>query len=119
MALKDDAGLVKKYAMLNVQRYQNVAIGDTVAQCRQEYGKLLNSSGISKGQEEEVSGRIEKIVQAVKEGNSFFYIILEGRKEIFEVPISEFVQIVSYSEGDFIRFKYMTGEPVCTVTGFE
>ena len=27
MALKDDAGLVKKYAMVNIQRYQNVAIG--------------------------------------------------------------------------------------------
>ena len=31
MALKDGAGLVKKYAMVNVQKYQWVAIGDTVA----------------------------------------------------------------------------------------
>ena len=30
MALKDDAGLVKKYAMVNVQKYQWVAIGDTI-----------------------------------------------------------------------------------------
>ncbi len=29
MALKDGAGLVKKYAMVNVQKYQTVAIGDT------------------------------------------------------------------------------------------
>ena len=34
MALKDDAGLVKKYAMVNVQEYQNVAIGDTVQSAR-------------------------------------------------------------------------------------
>ena len=33
MALKDGAGLVKKYAMVNVQKYQTVAIGDTVAEC--------------------------------------------------------------------------------------
>ena len=30
IALKDGAGLVKKYAMVNVQKYQTVAIGDTV-----------------------------------------------------------------------------------------
>ena len=30
MALKDDAGLVKQFAMLDIQRYQNVAVGNTV-----------------------------------------------------------------------------------------
>lgn len=30
MALKDGAGLVKKYAMVNVEKYQWVAIGDTI-----------------------------------------------------------------------------------------
>ncbi|MFR4338106.1 MAG: hypothetical protein ACLT33_08765 [Lachnospira pectinoschiza] len=29
MALKDDAGLVKCYAMLNIEKYQNMAIGDS------------------------------------------------------------------------------------------
>ena len=33
IALKDNAGLVKKYAMVNIQKYQNVAIGDTVSAC--------------------------------------------------------------------------------------
>ena len=34
MALKDDAGLVKQFAMLDIQRYQNVAVGNTVAGAR-------------------------------------------------------------------------------------
>lgn len=33
IALKDDAGLVKKYATVNVQKYHRVAIGDTVKEC--------------------------------------------------------------------------------------
>src|SRR5699024_9434095 len=37
IALKDDAGLVKKYAMVNVQKYQIVAIGDSVSQCEENY----------------------------------------------------------------------------------
>ncbi len=48
MALKDGAGLVKKYAMVNIQKYQNVAIGDTVEECEKSYNNLLKSSGIAK-----------------------------------------------------------------------
>ena len=34
MALKDGAGLVKKFAMIDIQRYQNVAVGNTVPSAR-------------------------------------------------------------------------------------
>ena len=42
IALKDDAGLVKKYAMVNVQKYQLVAIGDTVSQCEEKYNEPVS-----------------------------------------------------------------------------
>lgn len=118
MALKDDAGLVKKYAMLNVQRYQNVAIGDTVQECQEEYTKLLNSSGIvsEDAESESVSGTIAKISQAVIDGNSHYYLMLEGQEEIFDVPVADLVEIVAYSEGDSISFEYIAGDPTCTVT---
>ena len=74
MALKDDAGLVKKYAMVNIQKYQNVAVGDTVALCEEAYVQLLASNGISSGtdtgQLEKISGRITRIAQSVIDGNS-------------------------------------------------
>lgn len=41
MALKDAAGLVKMYAMVNVQQYQIVATGSSVRQCQQNYHDLL------------------------------------------------------------------------------
>ncbi len=41
MALKDAAGLVKMYAMVNVQQYQIVATGNSVRQCQQSYHDLL------------------------------------------------------------------------------
>lgn len=46
MALKDGAGLVKSYAMLNIEKYQNVAIGDSVLQCESNYIQLLKDNGI-------------------------------------------------------------------------
>ena len=63
MALKDGAGLVKKYAMVNIQKYQNVAIGDTVSACQDAYVKLLNTSGITAGNESDfktVTGTIQR-----------------------------------------------------------
>ena len=45
IALKDDAGLVKKYAMVNVQKYQIVAIGDTVSECEDSYTNLMYKNG--------------------------------------------------------------------------
>ena len=45
MALKDSAGLVKKYAMVIIQKYQNVAIGDTVSAC-QESTTVADQSAI-------------------------------------------------------------------------
>ena len=50
MALKDGAGLVKMYAMVNISKYQNVAIGDTVAECVKDYQNLLKQNGISSGE---------------------------------------------------------------------
>ena len=47
MALKDEAGLVKKFAMVDIQRYQNVAVGDTVADCQKQYEALLATNGVA------------------------------------------------------------------------
>lgn len=122
IALKDGAGLVKKYAMVNIQKYQNVAIGDTVAECEKEYIKLLKTSGISSGGSSEslnASGQIKKIAQGVIDGNSHFYVTLEGDDRIFDVSVVDFIEIVGYDVGDRISFEYAEGDLVCTVIELE
>lgn len=123
MALKDEAGLVKMYAMVNVQKYQNVAIGDTVAECESEYIKMLKNNGISGTGEEsgiqEISGTIERIAQSVIDGNSHFYLVLEGKDGIYDIAVTEFVQIVGYDVGDRITLEYVEGDPLSTVTAIK
>ena len=122
MALKDGAGLVKKYAMVNIQKYQNVAIGDTVSACQDAYVKLLNTSGITAGNEGDsktVTGTIQRIAQSVIDGNSHFYLVLNGRSEIFDVPVQDYLQIVTMQEGDTVTIEYLEGTPVCTVLNLE
>lgn len=120
IALKDDAGLVKKYAMVNVQKYQLVAIGDTVNQCEEEYNDLLLTSGIKQEAEdtrevEEIQGIITKIAQGVVGGNSHYYIMLDESDEIFDVSVVDYIDIIKYDVGDSIRMEYKAGEKVNTV----
>ena len=57
MALKDQAGLVKQFAMIDIQRYQNVAVGTTVAECQKSYEALLATNGaLVGGSSDDVSG---------------------------------------------------------------
>ncbi len=114
MALKDGAGLVKKYAMVNVQKYQWVAIGDTVQECEKNYMELLNTNGIVSAAAESnksVSGKIESISPVVLGGNSHYYICLVGQDDIFDVDMTDasLVTIIKYQVGDQVTFQYAEG----------
>ncbi len=121
MALKDDAGLVKKYAMVNIQKYQWVAIGDTVKECRKEYTKLLATNGITgmaNTDSLEASGKIATFRTVVIDGNSHVYFTLEGYEDIFDIDLSaeETIDIVRYKEGDEISIGYVEGDVLSQVT---
>lgn len=121
MALKDESGLVKKYAMVNIGKYQWVAIGDTVKECEKEYNELLNVNGIAAvetGSSETITGEIAASASVVIEGNTHFYISIKGRDEIFDVDISNpnVLNIVKYNPGDMITITYMAGDNLLTVT---
>ena len=114
VALKDGAGLVKKYAMINVEKYQWVAIGDTVQECERNYSQLLETNGIESTRTEDlkkVTGVIEVIAPVVIEGNTHYYICLEGQEGIFDVDLSneDLIGIVRYQEGDRISLSCEEG----------
>ena len=120
IALKDDAGLVKKYAMVNVQKYQIVAIGDTVSQCEENYTTLMYENGIKETPEDtrdvlSITAAISKIAQGVVDGNSHYYIMVEGSDEIFDIPVVDFIDIIRYDVGDEVAIEYKEGEQSNTV----
>ncbi|OUO86655.1 Tat pathway signal sequence [Gordonibacter sp. An230] len=117
MALKDDAGLVKQFAMIDIQRYQNVAVGNTVAECQKAYQALLATNGVVAEGEGADTGSVEKtgtirnIAQAVVEGNSHFYVTLDGEEGIYDFALPGLIEIVGYKEGDTITFTYAEADP--------
>ncbi len=124
IALKDDAGLVKKYAMVNVQKYQIVAIGDSVSQCEENYLELLLSNGVKQVAEDtrevkEITGRITKIAQAVIDGTSHYYLMVEGSEDIFDVSVVEFLDVVRCEVGQKVALEYKVDERANLVMSLE
>ena len=127
MALKDDAGLVKMYAMIDIERYQNVAVGDTLAATEKNYENLLRQNGIStsgSGNNASVSdgvanGTIAEISPVVIDGNSHYYVILDGDPNIYDCPISSVVDIVRYSVGDRVILNFTPDGTLVTVNSVQ
>ena len=111
MALKDSAGLVKNYAMVNISKYQIVAVGSSIQECEENYIRLINSNGmeVSKESTKEISGVIEKISEVIVEGNSHYFIKLAGVEQLFDVDILGNIKILSYGVGSNIVFEYNEG----------
>lgn len=119
IALKDSAGLVKKYAMVNIEQYTIVAIGDTITECEKDYKSQLRSNHVTdekdKKEEQKITGTIKTIAPCVIDGTTHYYVILDGQTPIFDVNISDHVDIVRYKEGDSVTFTYSEGSEVNNV----
>ena len=97
MALKDASQLVKMYAMVNVNQYQIVAIGATVADCEANYRQMLlknnlisddqGSIDVTPNDYKSVEGTIAEIRTAVVDGNSIYFLRFDG-ESAFSVRMS-------------------------------
>ncbi len=115
MAMKDNAQLVKKYAMVNVQQYQIVATGDTVGECEQNYLAMLSQNGVLDGSvslsgTEIVEGTVSEIRSAVLDGNSYYFIQLTGSDVFYSISAVDQPLAVILNPGDRVTVTYRTGE---------
>ncbi len=113
LSLKDGAGLVKKYAMVNIEKYQIVATGDTVLECEKNYRELMAGNGIelvSSVEMKSIKGTISDIQNIVIDGNTIYYIALEESKDLFAVLVKENLEILKLKIGDVVSFEYQENE---------
>lgn len=122
MALKDTAGLVKMYAMVNVQQYQIVATGTTVQACQENYRSLLIEKGIITEEEAdssslseavssaEAKGVIREIRSAAMGGDTYYFFLLQGDPHYYTINARECQLAVILNVGDAVTISY-SGEP--------
>ncbi len=125
MVLKDAGGLVKLYALVNVEQYGIVATGDNQAKAMAAYKELLVENGIIEKEERppeipEVEteggvGIIEDIRTITVDGNTVFYITEEGGARFrgtVEIVDGKFVneELVFAKIGDKFVLEYITDD---------
>ena len=139
MSLKDSSNLVKRYGMVNVQNYQVVVTGSTIADCIEEYVKALKENNINikvdidqiKADTEDinpdgaddtdtpdaeddsvksVTAPIADIRTAVIDGESVYYIRLEGSKKYYSISASENETVVILNKGDEVTITFEKSE---------
>lgn len=112
ISLKDDAGLVKAYSFVSVSNYQIVGVADTLAGAEAEYRRLLKESGKLEDsanvetQVGEVEANITGITTAVLDGNTAFYIMLEGNENIFIADVRLNDRLPFAAVGDSVKISY-------------
>ncbi|HJB99239.1 MAG TPA: CvpA family protein [Candidatus Flavonifractor merdavium] len=107
--LKDQSNLVKMYAMVNVSQYQIVATGTTVAQCEQEYVRMLREGGVTQTEDvpqTEAKGVIADIRSAVMSGNSYYFIRLEGEDTYYSLSAAQNPIAVILNAGDRVTIQH-------------
>ena len=117
MALKDGAGLVKMYAMVNVQQYQIVATGYTLKECQSNYYTLLENSNLVDGEialvpsdTETVTGTISDIRNATIDGNTVIYLQLDSGDLYYTVSAKNYPIAVILNVGDRVNMEYVPTE---------
>ncbi len=107
--LKDATNLVKMYAMVNVAQYQIVATGTTVSACEQSYIQMLRDKGVTQTEQlpqTEAKGKVTEIRTAVIEGNSFYFIRLEGEEVFYSLSAAQNREVVTLNVGDTVTIEY-------------
>ena len=108
VALKDNAELVKMYAMINVEMYNIVATGTTVAECELEYIRLLNQHGLVDEMpniSSNVEGVVEDIRVAVINGTSMYYLRLDAKNVYYAISAAESNNVVLVNIGNRVRLQ--------------
>jgi len=88
MTLKDDGGLVKMFAMVAIEDYTIVGVGNTLTETLMAYKNAYNMAGNkinpkSATQKQILNTVIQRINSDIKNGNSFYYFTVEGKENIF------------------------------------
>lgn len=130
MALKDYAGLVKMYAMVNVQQYQIVATGASVEECQSNYYKLLRQNKLDTGEapilpadEDTATGIVTALRSAVIDGTTMYYVTLDADNTVYCISAGEVEKVILLNVGDRITITYepdsMRDDLICAANAFE
>jgi hypothetical protein len=125
MSLKDNSGLVKMYAMVGINDYTIVGVGNTLRETLTSFKNNFNAAGnklniTTPSAKKEFISTIVRLQNEVKNGNSFYYFTLKDSPKIF-VGSSNISQHLPISQvGDKVKITFDEDpEQITDISTFE
>ncbi len=105
--LKDKEGLLKAVSFISVENYNLVGVGADIESGLRAYQQVLASKGNQFVPSQEnrafkLQGKISRVSQVVKGGESYFYVMIEGDNRIFVGTSNTSPKIPLMKEGDLV-----------------
>ena len=132
MALKGADGLVKMFAMVNVQQYDIVSTGATVAECEINYRQTLANRGLIEAGDADIdapntedvltdtaSGVVADIRSAVMGGTTQYFLQLENGKDYFQLSAADVPLAVLLNVGDYVEISYYPAAGGVALSAFD
>lgn len=113
MGLKDKEGLIKSVAMVSVQNYETVAVGETVAKAMRTYKSKLGQffSDLALSENENIK-QVQTKVLCCNIDNGISYLHLEEVNKIIVVYIEKFPEASVTKEGHDVFVTYFESEDI-------
>ncbi len=125
MTLKDDGGLVKMYAMVAINDYTIVGVGNSMRETLTSFKSVYNMAGnkinpSNVAAKKSISSVIIRIQSDVKNGNSFYYFTIKDYPNIFVGSSQVSNEIPVTVVGDSVKVSFdIDNEQVIDVTSFD
>lgn len=117
MALKDNEGLIKLVAMVSVENYETVAIGETVKEAMREYQTRLNTHFANLVVNEDMEENlIQTVVRRINQqlSSQMMYMSLDSLDKIITVDPEMYPEAVLTHPGDHVLVSIYDSEDATT-----
>ncbi len=118
MSLKDQAGLIKMIALVSVEDYSIVGVGNNLKEATRAYKDAYNSSGKNannfnintSGENFTLSGKVMRVASDITGGNSYYYLYLDNvQNKVFLGSSTVSNELPLTAVGDSVQLKYEDG----------
>lgn len=114
LTLKDNEGLVKQYAFVNIEDYSIVGNGTTIMEAKRSYMNAITTTGNSNAFSSDeafgytLKGKVSRISANMESGNTFYYMILDDdRTKLYMASYSISDELPITREGDNVEISYI------------
>jgi len=112
--LKGNSGLIMQYAFVNIQNFNIVGFGDSLASARLDYMRKYTDAGnrisfSDKAYSYTAEDVVKRVSQINRDGTTYFYLLLKDNdSQLFTCSIDISPELVVTEPGDRVKIEYIS-----------